>query len=139
MLHFQIDPHSGVPVYRQLMDQIRYYISSGALKNGDRVPSIRELSKSLSINPTTVQKAYNELTHMGVIEMARGLGAFVSDHTKKMTQQEKEKVIRRLAMQLALEASQLKMTAERIMKIVHEALGVMEVSTESQIKEKRRK
>ena len=139
MLYFQIDPHSGVPVYRQLMDQIRYYVSSGALKNGDRVPSIRELSKSLSINPTTVQKAYNELTHMGVIEMARGRGAFVSDRAKKMSRQEKEKVIRRLAMQLALEASQLKMTAERIMKIVHEALRIMEVSTESQIKEKRRR
>ena len=139
MLHFKIDPHSGVPVYRQLMDQIRYYISSGVLNVGDRLPSIREMSRALSINPTTVQKTYSELVHMGVIEISRGIGAHVSDHTQRMTMREKEKVIRDLATQLAIEASQLKLTAERVIKIVHQTLCVMEVATEDEQREVRRK
>ena len=139
MLHFKIDPHSGVPVYRQLMDQIRYYISSGVLNVGDRLPSIREMSRALSINPTTVQKAYNELVHIGVIEMSRGIGAHVSDHTLKMTMREKEKVIRTLADQLAVEASQLKVTAERVLEIVRQTLKMMEVPTEEEHKESRRR
>ena len=54
MLHFQINPHSGVPVYRQMIDQVKYYVASDALKAGDQLPSIRELAQSLAINPTTV-------------------------------------------------------------------------------------
>jgi GntR family transcriptional regulator len=50
MLHFQIDPHSGVPIYRQLMDQIRYYLASGVLEAGGQLPSIREMAQTLSVS-----------------------------------------------------------------------------------------
>ena len=69
MLHFQINPHSGVPVYRQMIDQVNYYVASDALKAGDQLPSIRELAQSLAINPTTVVRVYTELEHEGVIEI----------------------------------------------------------------------
>ena len=72
MLYFQLNVHSGVPVYRQLMDQIRHYVAAGAL------PSIRELAKSLAVNPTTIVKAYGELAHEGVILIQHGRGAFVA-------------------------------------------------------------
>ena len=54
MLHLQVDPHSGVPVYRQMMDQVKYYIASGVLRPGAQLPSVRELAQFLRVNPTTV-------------------------------------------------------------------------------------
>ena len=79
MLYIKINPHSGVPVYRQVMDQIRYYVGSGTLKPGARLPSIRELARALAVNPTTVVKAYTELQHAGIIDMKHGKGAFLTD------------------------------------------------------------
>ena len=77
-LFYQIDPHSGLPVYRQVMDQTKHYIASGALVTGDQLPSIRDLATSLSVNPATIVKAYNELQNEGVMEIKQGKGAFVS-------------------------------------------------------------
>src|SRR2546427_6347365 len=104
MLHFHIDPHSGVPVYRQMIDQFKYYMASGALKAGEQLPSIRELAQSLAINPTTVVRVYTELEREGVVEMQHGKGAFVADAARRMTAGERERALRRLARQLAVEA-----------------------------------
>ncbi len=107
MLHLQLDPQSGVPVFRQMMDQIKYYVASGVLKTGDRLPSIREAAKALSVNPTTVVKAYGELEHEGVIERRQGKGAFVSEQGRRMTAAERKRALRRLARQLAIETTQM--------------------------------
>jgi GntR family transcriptional regulator len=72
-----IDPSSGLPVYRQIMDQVGRMIVAGRLQPGERLPSIRELAASLQLNPLTVGKAYGELERAGAIEMRRGLGMFV--------------------------------------------------------------
>ncbi|MBI1387372.1 MAG: GntR family transcriptional regulator [bacterium] len=122
MLHFQIDPHSGVPVYRQLMDQMKYYIASSTLSSGDRLPSIREMAKTLAVNPTTIVKAYTELAHEGVIDMQHGKGAFVSEASGRMSEREKEKAIRRLARQLVVEARQMGAPKERVIEIVTQEL-----------------
>jgi GntR family transcriptional regulator len=121
-LHFQIDSHSGVPVYRQMMDQIRYYIASGLLNPGDQLPSIRELAQQLAINPTTVVKVYSELQHDKVIEMRHGKGAFVSGSSSRMSDQEREVALRRLARQLAVEATQMGATPALVVKLVEEEL-----------------
>jgi len=68
-----IDPHSGVPVYRQLMDQIKFHIASGLLKPGDELPSTRTLSADLGINPMTISKAYSYLERDDVIDRRPGL------------------------------------------------------------------
>jgi GntR family transcriptional regulator len=102
MLHLQIDPHSGMPVYRQVMEQIKYYVASGGLKSGDLLPSIRDLARTLAVNPTTVVKAYTELEHEGVIEMKHGKGAFVSSLSTKLTQAQQRRALQRLARQLAV-------------------------------------
>jgi GntR family transcriptional regulator len=72
-----VDPASGLPVYRQIMDQVRRMVVSGRLPPGERLPSIRELAATLQINPLTVGKAYGELERDGVLEMRRGLGMYV--------------------------------------------------------------
>ncbi|HEV8541697.1 MAG TPA: GntR family transcriptional regulator [Verrucomicrobiae bacterium] len=106
-LHFQIDPRSGLPVYRQMIDQIKYYVASGALKPGHQLPSVRELAQQLSVNPTTVVKAYTELQHEEVIQLRHGKGAFVAEPGGGTSEIQKEKVVRRLARQLAVESQQI--------------------------------
>lgn len=121
-LHLQIDPHSGVPVYRQVMDQIKYYAASGVLQPGDQLPSIRELAQKLSINPTTVVKAYSELEHGEVIEMRHGKGVFVTERSVRMSEREREKALRRIARQLAVEAAQMKAPTTLVLRVVQEEI-----------------
>jgi GntR family transcriptional regulator len=72
-----IDPSSGLPVYRQIMEQVRRMVVAGRLGAGEKLPSVRDLALTLGINPLTVGKAYGELERDGVVEMRRGLGVFV--------------------------------------------------------------
>src|SRR5215211_7657071 len=74
----RVNPSSGVPIYLQLMEQVKHSIETGALRPGEQLPGIRPLAEELVINPNTVAKAYRELEHDGVIELRHGAGAFVS-------------------------------------------------------------
>src|SRR5881227_1156638 len=74
----KIDLHSGVPVYRQLIDQVRTGIASGSLLAGDQLPTVRQLAVDLAINPNTVTRAYRELEIRGVLETQQGTGTFIS-------------------------------------------------------------
>ena len=84
---FKPNPSLGVPIYLQLMEQVKHAIETGALRPGDQLPGMRPLAEELVINPNTVAKAYRELEHEGVIELRHGAGAFVSGNagTKKLT------------------------------------------------------
>ena len=81
------NPSSGVPIYIQLMEQVKHAIETGALRPGEQLPGIRPLAEDLVIKPNTVAKAYRELEHEGAIELRHGAGAFVSATagTKKVT------------------------------------------------------
>ena len=125
MLHLQIDPQSGIPVYRQVMDQTKYYVASGSLRAGDQLPSIRELARALAVNPTTVVKAYNELQHEGVIEMRHGKGAFVADGAGRLSAGERTQALRRLARQLAVEASQMGASVDEVLGVVRDELEAL--------------
>src|SRR5215471_5176335 len=72
------NPSSGVPIYLQLMRQIKHAIETGALRIGEQLPGIRKLAEELVINPNTIAKVYRELEHEGVIELRQGSGAFVA-------------------------------------------------------------
>jgi GntR family transcriptional regulator len=124
MLHFQINPHTGVPVYRQLMDQIKYYVSSDSLKPGDQLPSIREMAKTLAVNPTTIVKAYSELQHSGIIEMRHGKGVFVSENHISLSDKERKEILHRLASHLVFEAKQMAAPDRLVVQVVEEELKV---------------
>jgi GntR family transcriptional regulator len=79
---FRPNPSLGVPIYLQLMEQVKHAIETGALRPGEQLPGIRPLAEELVINPNTVAKAYRELEHEGVIELRHGAGAFVSSQAK---------------------------------------------------------
>jgi len=85
---FRPNPALGVPIYLQLMEQVKHAVETGALRPGDQLPGIRPLAEELVINPNTVAKVYRELEHEGVIELRHGAGAFVSANAraKKLTE-----------------------------------------------------
>ena len=79
---FRPNPSSGVPIYLQLMEQVKHAIETGALRPGEQLPGIRPLAEELVINPNTVAKAYRELEHEGVIELRHGAGAFIATNPR---------------------------------------------------------
>ena len=78
-MEFQADPTTRVPIYRQLMDQIRLAVARGRLKPGSRLPSVRVLSRELVVNPNTIARVYTELERDGVLNTRPGLGVFVAE------------------------------------------------------------
>jgi DNA-binding transcriptional regulator YhcF (GntR family) len=78
-LHLRIEPSSGVPVTRQIAEQIRTQCASGALRSGDRLPSVREMARDLAVNQNTVLRAYEKLTADGLLDRRHGAGTYVSD------------------------------------------------------------
>ena len=74
---FHLDLHTGVPVYRQIIDQVRGGVASGALTEGDQLPTVRQLAVDLAINPNTVVRAYRELELGGLLETHQGTGTFI--------------------------------------------------------------
>ena len=76
--HFGLDGRSGVPVYRQLIDQVLVAIASGNLKSGDQLPTVRQVAVDLSINPNTVVRAYRELEIRGILTTQQGTGTFIT-------------------------------------------------------------
>ena len=120
MLHIQINPKAGQPVYRQIMDQIKFYAASGAISPGSRLPSIRELSRTLAVNPSTVVKAYTELEHEGLLENRQGRGAFLAENTKAISEEEQRKLIGQSARQVWVQASQLGASDELVLDVIEE-------------------
>ena len=82
-MRFHVRPASGLPIYRQLMEQIERQSAAGLLGPGDALPSVRELSRDLGINPATVVKAYAELERTGLVETRHGLGTFVAAASRR--------------------------------------------------------
>ena len=80
---FKANSASGVPVYLQLIDQVKHAVDVGALRPGDQLPVIRRVAEDLVINPNTVAKAYRDLEHEGVIELKQGAGAFVVENGRE--------------------------------------------------------
>lgn len=76
---FYLNQTSGIPLYLQLMEQVKHAVETGALRAGDQLPTIRKLAEDLVMNPNTVARAYRELEHEGIIELRHGSGAFISD------------------------------------------------------------
>lgn len=91
MIEFTLDPKSGVPYYRQIIDQIRYGISSGKLEVGEQLPTVRSLSVQLKVNPNTISKAYKELEIQSVLETQLGTGTFIGAVEHRIPDQERRK------------------------------------------------
>jgi len=101
---FGLDLHTGVPVYRQLIDQVRAGIASGSLSAGDQLPTVRQLAVDLEINPNTVMRAYRELELGGLLETHQGTGTFISDKKMERKSAERERQLSQMAGEFAARA-----------------------------------
>jgi GntR family transcriptional regulator len=81
MFNFLLDSHSGVPAYRQIIDQVQAGLAAGKLSRGDQLPTVRQVAVDLEINPNTVLRAYRELEIRGVLDTQQGTGTFVADRS----------------------------------------------------------
>jgi GntR family transcriptional regulator len=95
-LQFRLDPLSGVPVYRQIIDQVQAGIATGALGPGHQLPTVRQVAVDLAINPNTVLRAYRELEIRGVLETQQGTGTFISHRQSRRNDSERERQIEQL-------------------------------------------
>lgn len=94
---FCLDPSTGVPVYRQMIDQVLLAIASGVLKGGDQLPTVRQVSVDLAINPNTVLRAYRELEIRGTLTTQQGLGTYVTRQVVLEDQAQRQQRLNRLA------------------------------------------
>lgn len=119
---FQINTSSGVPIYRQICDQVKVAVATGALGLGDRLPSVRALSEQLVINPTTVQRAYLDLEAAGIIETRRGQGTFVRAEGALLPVGERRRRAREHLKNAIAEARRLQLDAAAIRALVETEL-----------------
>src|SRR5262245_46644279 len=117
-MHFRLEPHSGVPLYRQIVDEVKKGTLRGLLREGDRLPSVRELARTLGINPTTVVKAYDQLAAERLIVLRHGLGAYVTAGRSPLPAAEREERVDRLATRLAVEGLRHGYTESRLMTVL---------------------
>ena len=92
-IHIHIDVKSGVPFYRQIIDQVKAAIATEAVAAGDRLPTVRQLAVDLSINPNTVSRAYTELELTGLVETQMGSGTFVGQHRVEQDDVERRRIL----------------------------------------------
>ena len=118
-MDLRINPSSGVPIYLQLMEQIKHAVDIGAIRKGEQLPTIRKVAEELAMNPNTVAKAYRELEYEGFIEVRHGSGAFVTEpktSSAKIAQIRKAGEVLRHAMEkgtaLGLSGSELRRVFE---------------------------
>ena len=117
--YFQISTSSGVPIYRQIIDQVKIQIATGRLEAGIFMPSVRQVAEELEINPMTVSKAYSLLEQENVLEFVRGQGMVVRESTiSKKHLQKREDTIVPLLKEVVTKAQQLSLEQEKVIKVL---------------------
>lgn len=113
-----IDPRSSKPIYEQIIEQVKENIMKGILQSGDRLPSVREMSTMLTINPNTVSKAYQELEREKAIETIRGKGTFIAQNYQPQRDEEKLQEVRDLLKKAVIESHYMGLGQEEIIAML---------------------
>jgi GntR family transcriptional regulator len=119
---FRVTPQSGEPIYEQLIRQIKHAIATGALKQGDQLPTVRELAARLVINPNTASRAYRELERQGLLETTAGRGSFVKISPPKLFRDERKKRLQPFVQQLIAEGRALSFTDDELIELLREEI-----------------
>jgi GntR family transcriptional regulator len=125
-----IDKHSGVPIYRQILDQVKHQILTGQLKEDEALMSVRDLSDELKVNPMTISKSYSLLEHEGFVERRRGIGLFVTKPKQDLTQRAKVELIEEKLSHVVVEALHMGLTEEKMLAIVSKKFREINASKE---------
>jgi GntR family transcriptional regulator len=119
-VQIHIAANDGVPIYLQIVNQIKYAVASGRLATGDELPPIRVLAERLLINPNTVARAYRELETAGIVEKRRTAGTYVSDQGSPLARRERMKILSQRIDALLAEARQMDVGQEDLMKLIEQ-------------------
>ena len=120
---FRLDLQSGVPVYRQIIDQVRGGVASGSLAVGDQLPTVRQLAVDLSINPNTVVRAYRELELGGLLETHQGTGTFISAQKFRNGEQERARQLNQIAADCIARAGAAGFTVDEVIDQLRASLS----------------
>lgn len=123
-----ISTTDGVPIYLQVVNQIRYLIAAGQMKAGDELPPIRVLAEQLLINPNTVARAYRELEAAGFVEKRRTAGTYVSDQGSPLARRERLRILSDRVDALVAEAIQMNVSLDEILKLVQQRHSTIQKS-----------
>jgi GntR family transcriptional regulator len=119
----------GVPIYRQIVNQVKYLVASGLLQPGEELPPIRTLALQLRVTPNTIVKAYGELEVAGVVHTRRGAGTYISEGRQHIARRERQRIIEQRIDALLAEAHHLNFTTDDIVRMVRERRAAMEAGT----------
>ncbi len=117
-MQIRITTSDGIPIYQQIVNQVKYLVASGRLSPGEQLPPVRKLAEQLIVNPNTVSRAYRELEAAGVIQTRRGAGAFVSETGSPLARREQNKILYERIDILLTEARQMNVDVETLIKMM---------------------
>jgi|TARA_B110000881_G_scaffold124036_1_gene108932 GntR family transcriptional regulator len=119
-MNITINTKDGVPIYRQIANQIRYMVASNLLQPGEEISPVRTLALALNVTPNTVVKAYDELQAAGVIFKRRGAGTYISDEQSPLADRERRRIIEARIDALLAEAHQLDFSAQDLLELIRD-------------------
>jgi|SRR6059058_4188570 len=125
-MQLHISPKDGVPIYRQIVNQVKYLVGSGRLVPGEELPPIRVLAEQLVVNPNTVARAYAELERAGIVTKRHGSGTYVSDNGSPLKRAERLKILAQRADALVAEARHLEVEISELLDVVRERHRAMQ-------------
>jgi GntR family transcriptional regulator len=120
MFAFRLDQRSGVPVYRQLIDQVQAATATGVLRGGDQLPTIRGVAVDLAINPNTVSRAYREMELRGMLDTQQGTGTFIAEKIVKRSEPERQRQKAQLVTEFVARAGAAGFTVGDLQEALHE-------------------
>jgi GntR family transcriptional regulator len=129
-MQLHISPSDGVPIYQQIVNQVKYLVASGRLRPGEELPPIRVLAESLLINPNTVARAYRELEVAGVVTKRRTAGTYVSDAGSPLARRERLRILAERGDALLAEARQMNVTLDQVFHLLRERDEAMRAPAE---------
>jgi len=117
-VQIRVSTKDGIPIYLQIINQIKYMVASGRLAPGEKLPPVRKLAEQLLINPNTVARAYRELEAANVLNTRQGSGVFVAEGVSPLARREQNKILKERIDLLLAEAKQMNVTTEAVVELI---------------------
>jgi GntR family transcriptional regulator len=124
-VQIHITANDGIPIYLQIVNQVKYLVAAGRLSTGDELPAIRVLAERLVVNPNTVARAYRELEAAGVVEKRRTAGTYVADQGSPLARRERVKILSERIDALLAESRQMNVPLDELVKLLHQRDALM--------------
>ena len=127
-VQIHITANDGVPIYLQVVNQIKYLVAAGRMVAGEELPPIRTLAETLMVNPNTIARAYRELEIAGIVEKRRTAGTYVSDQGSPLARRERMKILTERIDQLLAEAGHMNVSLDEVQKLLQQRYSVISSS-----------